>query len=84
MTRAAYRGRSRVTVPGKCSLPSDEIELVPVPDGITLVPSRTEHRVVRRGRVVAIDTGAAVAPAELFNVSSVRSEGFDRKSGIAT
>ena len=31
-----------------------EVEIVPVPDGVTLVPLQKEHRTVRRGRVVAI------------------------------
>ncbi len=64
--------------------PGSEIDLVPVPDGITLIPRRTEHRVVRRGQVVAIDTGAGAAPAEAFDVRSMRTERLDRKTGDST
>jgi AbrB family looped-hinge helix DNA binding protein len=50
------------------------VEVIAVPDGITLVPTRSERRVVRTGRVVAIDTGATQAPAEIFDVDRGRIE----------
>ncbi|TVR56223.1 MAG: AbrB/MazE/SpoVT family DNA-binding domain-containing protein [Spirochaetaceae bacterium] len=59
-----------------------ELELFADPDGITLIPSFVEHRVVRRGRVVAIDTGAGRAPADIFELDSLRSADLDRKSGF--
>ena len=55
-----------------------EVEVIPVPDGITLVPARTERRIVRRGRVVAIDTGAETAPIEAFEVDRARLDRLDR------
>lgn len=60
-----------------------EVEIIAVPDGITLVPIRTERRVVRRGRVVAIDTGAEPAPLDVFDVARVRSERLDRVHGLS-
>jgi len=58
-----------------------EVEIIAAPDGITLVPSRTERRIVRRGRVLAIDTGAETAPLEAFDVESVRRDRLQRASG---
>ena len=58
-----------------------QLEIVADPDGITLIPSRAEHRVVRRGRVVAIDTGAGQAPAGVFDLDAIRSDAMNRKSG---
>ena len=56
-----------------------ELELVAEADGIALVPSRVEHRFVRVGRVVAVDTGAGYAPADVFDVASLRSATLDQK-----
>ena len=61
-----------------------EVEVIAVPDGITLVPTRSERRVVRIGRVVAIDTGATQAPAEIFNVDRGRTEQLTRKGGLSS
>jgi AbrB family looped-hinge helix DNA binding protein len=59
-----------------------QVELIEVPDGITLVPMTSERRIVRRGRVVAIDTGAETAPFETFSVERVRDERLDRANGL--
>ncbi len=59
-----------------------EVEIIAAPDGITLIPSRTERRIVRRGRVLAIDTGAEPAPLEAFAVESARLDRLQRASGI--
>jgi AbrB family looped-hinge helix DNA binding protein len=61
-----------------------EVEVIAVPDGITLVPTRSERRVVRTGRVVAIDTGATQAPAEVFNVDKGRIEQLTRKPRVGS
>ncbi|MCG8481534.1 MAG: AbrB/MazE/SpoVT family DNA-binding domain-containing protein [Spirochaetales bacterium] len=61
----------------------EPIEIIAVPDGITLIPSRSERKIVKRGRVVAIDTGAERAPTEIFAVNYIRSDQFDRKSGLS-
>ncbi len=61
-----------------------EIEIVTVPDGITLVPAAPARRFVRRGRVVAVDTGAGPAPAEIFAVDHIRTRHLDRKGRLAT
>ena len=61
-----------------------EVEIVTIPDGITLVPSMPERRIVRRGRVAAVDTGAGAAAAEIFAVDRVRSAHLDGKGGLLT
>jgi AbrB family looped-hinge helix DNA binding protein len=61
-----------------------EVEVIAVPDGVTLVPTRSERRVVRIGRVVAIDTGATQAQAEIFNVDKSRIEQLTRKGGLSS
>ena len=49
-----------------------EIEIVTIPDGITLVPAVPVRRILRRGRVAALDTGAGSAPMEIFAVDRIR------------
>lgn len=63
--------------------PGSEVEIVPLPDGISVIPSRREHRIVHRGRVTAIDTGAGIADLEAFDPEEIRREHFERKSGYS-
>jgi AbrB family looped-hinge helix DNA binding protein len=64
--------------------PGREVEIVALPEGVALIPKpEQERRVVHRGKVAAIDTGAGVAPAEVFDVSSVRAQSLDRKGGFS-
>ena len=58
-----------------------EVEITQLPDGIALIPARTTRRVVRRGRIVAIDTGAGVASADVFDVQRLRTTVLDGKAG---
>jgi AbrB family looped-hinge helix DNA binding protein len=60
-----------------------EVELIQVPDGITIVPTRSERRIVRRGRVVAMDTGAGTAPSGAFDTDRVRARQLERKGGLS-
>ncbi len=60
-----------------------EVELVAVPDGITLIPARAERRIVRRGRVVAIDTGAGPGTVETFAVDHIRENRLNRTAGFS-
>ena len=59
------------------------IEVIAVPDGIMLVPARGERKIVKRGRILAIDTGAGIAPAAIFDPGRVRLGQLDRKGGFA-
>ena len=62
--------------------PGVEIEIVTIPDGITLLPIMPKRRIIRRGRIAAVDTGAGTAPAEIFSVDRVRTGHLDGKSGL--
>ena len=59
-----------------------EVEIVTVHDGITLVPVRPKRRIVRRGRIAAVDTGVGTAAAEIFAVDRVRTAHLDGKGGL--
>ena len=52
------------------------------PDGITLLPIIPKRRIIRRGRIAAVDTGAGTAPAEIFSVDRVRAGRLDGTSGL--
>ena len=60
-----------------------DVEIIAVPDGITLVPTRAERRFVRKGRVLAIETGGEKAPADAFDVDRLRAEQLYRKGGLS-
>ena len=64
--------------------PGAEVEIVTIPDGITLVPVMPKHRIVRRGRIAAVDTGAGAASAEIFAVDGVRTAHLDGRGGLLT
>ena len=64
--------------------PGGEIEIVTMPDGITLMPVVPKRRIVRRGRIAAVDTGGGTASAEIFSVHRVQPGHLDRKSGLLT
>jgi len=56
--------------------------IVTTPDGITLLPIIPKRRIIRRGRIAAVDTGAGTAPAEIFSVDRVRNEHLDGTSRL--
>ena len=64
--------------------PGVEIEIVTIPDGITLLPVMPKRRIIRRGRITAVDTGVGTASAEIFSVDRVRTGHLDGKSGLLT
>ena len=55
---------------------------IPTPDGIPISPVRTERRLVRRGRVLAADTGGGVADIDFFHPTRARSEHLAGKEGL--
>lgn len=61
-----------------------EVEVVAVPDGITLIPTRTQRTIVRRGRIVAIQTSGDTAPPEAFSADASRDDRLDRAGGAIT
>ena len=64
--------------------PGVEIEIVTIPDGLTLLPVMPKRRIIRRGRITAVDTGVGTASAEIFSVDRVRTGHLDGKSGLLT
>jgi AbrB family looped-hinge helix DNA binding protein len=50
------------------------VQIVPMPDGVSIVPERRQRRFVRRGPILTIDTGAGEATPEQFEVDSLRDE----------
>ena len=57
--------------------PDREVHIIPLPDGISLIPARSKRRIIRKGRITAIDTGADTATLDLFDVSRLRDEHFN-------
>ena len=61
--------------------PGVEIEIVTLPHGITLVPVVPQRRIVRRGRITALDSGVGTASTEIFSIDCVRNAYLEEKSG---
>ena len=57
------------------------VELVPGDEGVTIVPERPERRFVRKGFILAIETGAGTCPLEEFDIDRIREEHLDEKAG---
>jgi len=53
------------------------VTIVPLPDGVSIVPERRRRRFIRRGPVLSIDTGRAEATAEQFDNDRLREERLD-------
>lgn len=56
------------------------VSIVPLPDGVSIVPDLVERRFVRRGPLLSIDTGAGIALLPDFDVERVRDEQLGSKS----
>ena len=54
--------------------PDREVHIILLPDGISLIPAGSKRRIMRNGRITAIDTGADTATLDLFDVSRLRDE----------
>ena len=85
-TKTKVDGAGRVVIPKQFRdhlglTPGTEVEVVSLPDGLALLPERKQRRIVRRGKVVAVDTGAGPASVEDFDLSAVRSGHLDGKVG---
>ena len=75
------KSKTKIDSAGRLVIPRDlrdrygmttgsEVEIVPLPDGVLLTPARVERRVVRNGRVTAIDTGAGTAESDVFGTDA--------------
>jgi AbrB family looped-hinge helix DNA binding protein len=56
------------------------LSIVPLPDGISIVPELTERRFIRNGPLLSIDTGSGTASLADFDVDTVRDEQLRIKS----
>lgn len=59
-----------------------EVEIIPIPDGISIVPIRPKHRLERVGRIVAIKTDEEIADIDVFDISKHREHYLDKKNGF--
>ncbi len=55
------------------------VRFIPGADGVTIVPERPKRRFVRRGRILAIETGGEVGQLSDFDVSRMREEHLKEK-----
>jgi len=53
------------------------VHIVPLPDGVSIVPERRQRRFLRRGPILSIDTGSAEASLEHFDLDRMREEHLD-------
>ena len=85
------RSRCRIDSAGRIVIPKalrerygmDEgrvVTIVPLPDGVSIIPEQAPRRFVRQGPILAIDTGSGEAPMEVFDVDRVRDEHLRSKS----
>jgi len=50
------------------------VQIVPLPDGVSIVPERRKRRFVPRGPILTIDTGTAEASLDQFDLNDLRDE----------
>ena len=50
------------------------VSIVPLPDGISIIPDLPERRFIRNGPILSISTGPGTAPLSDFDVDRVREE----------
>jgi AbrB family looped-hinge helix DNA binding protein len=50
------------------------VEIVPLPDGVSIVPERRDRRFVQHGPILCIDTGAGPADLGDFDIDRLREE----------
>ena len=56
------------------------VEIIPMPDGVSIVAQASARRFIRRGPILCIDTGAGPAAADVFDVDPLRDEHLDAKT----
>lgn len=80
--------KSRIDAAGRVVIPKElrkrygfdrgkTVQIIPLPDGVSIVPERRARRFIRHGPVLAIDTGAAAAGFEEFDTNRLRDEHLD-------
>jgi bifunctional DNA-binding transcriptional regulator/antitoxin component of YhaV-PrlF toxin-antitoxin module len=43
------------------------VSIVPLPDGISILPELATRRFIKQGPILSIDTGSGIAPIEEFD-----------------
>jgi AbrB family looped-hinge helix DNA binding protein len=56
-----------------------KVRIVALPDGVAIIPEKSNRRIIRKGGIVAIDTGVENAALDLFDVTTVREEHLTTK-----
>ena len=54
--------------------------IVPLPDGVSIIPEQAPRHFIRRGPILAIDTGSGEASMKAFDVDRLRDEHLRSKS----
>ena len=60
--------------------PGRIVQIVPLPDGVSIVAEQNPRRFIRRGPLLTIDTGAGPAALEDFDVDVPRDEALQEKT----
>lgn len=55
------------------------VQIIPLPDGVSIVPQQPQRRFIRRGPILCIDTGTQTAGLEEFDVDRLRDEHLDTR-----
>lgn len=55
------------------------VSIVPLPDGISIIPDLPERRFIRTGPILSITTGPGTAPLSDFDVDRLREVQLDGK-----
>jgi AbrB family looped-hinge helix DNA binding protein len=55
------------------------VTIIPLPDGVSIVPELAERRFVRNGPLLSIETGSGVAPLSDFDLERIRDEQLGSK-----
>ena len=56
------------------------VRLIPVSEGVTIVPEHPRRRFIKRGPILTIDTGAGTAEIDVFDISPLREKQFQEKA----
>ncbi len=56
------------------------VTIIPLPDGVSIVPELAERRFIRNGPLLSIETGLGIAPLSDFDVERIRDEQLNSKS----
>jgi AbrB family looped-hinge helix DNA binding protein len=84
------RNKTRIDPAGRIVIPKElrqrygfdtgrAVQIIPLPDGISIIPEQNPRRFIRRGPILTIDTGTGTVPIEDFDPDWVRDESLNGK-----